>query len=57
MIDADVQDVRDMVAREKAQNPPPGTSEEGNAEFQQSPSESKDQRLGLKWGVCFINAF
>lgn len=48
MIDADVQDVRDMVAREKAQNPPPGTSEEGNAEFQQSPSESKDQRLGLK---------
>ena len=51
MSDADVQDVRDMVAREKAENHPAGAgmSEESNAEFQQQlPSESKEKRLGLK---------
>lgn len=63
MSDADVEDVRKMVAKnlETLQNLAkvqslPGMSEEGDAKFQQLLYELKAKRLGLKPGV-FNNAF
>ena len=57
MSDADVQDVRVMVARETLQNLEkvqslPGMSKEGDAKFQQLLFELKAKRLGLKPGEC-----